>query len=66
VIPFLRIQDFKNHFSDKITQMLWDFDNHQKDIKALRLLQENEEKLHQNIHLINDLRRIIIHRYCQK
>lgn len=66
VIPFLRIEDFKNHFSNKVNEMLLDFENHQKDIKALRLLQEKEEQLHKNIHLINDLRRVIIHRYCKK
>lgn len=66
VIPFLRIEDFKNHFSDKVNEMLLDFENHQKDIKALRLLQEKEEQFHQNINLINDLRRVIIHRYCKK
>jgi len=66
VIPFLRIEDFKNHFSNKVNEMLLDFENHQKDIKALRLLQEKEEQLHKNIHLIKDLRRVIIHRYCKK
>ena len=66
VIPFLRIEDFKNHFSDKVNEMILDFENHQKDIKALRLLQEKEEQFHQNINLINDLRRVIIHRYCKK
>ena len=66
VIPFLRIEDFKNHFSDKVNEMLLDFENHQKDIKALRLLQEKAVQFHQNINLINDLRRVIIHRYCKK
>ncbi|MFK7001505.1 hypothetical protein V3470_10470 [Flavobacterium oreochromis] len=66
VIPFLRIEDFKKHFSDKVNEMILDFENHQKDIKALRLLQEKEEQFHQNINLINNLRRVIIHRYCKK
>jgi hypothetical protein len=66
VIPFLRIEDFKKNFSSKVDEMLLDFDNHQKDVKALRLLELKEEQFHQNIHLINDLRRVIIHRYCKK
>lgn len=66
VIPFLRIDDFKANFSDKVNDLLLDFENHKKDIEALRLLQVKEEQFHQNINLINDLRRVIIHRYCKK
>jgi hypothetical protein len=66
VIPFLRIEDFKANFYPKVDEMLLDFENHQKDVKALRLLELKEEQFHQNIHLINDLRRVIIHRYCKK
>ena len=66
VIPFLRIQDFKSNFSKKVTEMLSDFENHQKNIKALQLLEQKETQFHQNINLINDLRRVILHRYCNK
>ncbi len=66
VIPFLRIEKFKENFSSKVEEMLLDFENHQKDVKALRLLELKEEQFHQNIHLINDLRRVIIHSYCKK
>jgi hypothetical protein len=66
VIPFLEIADFENHFSPKVNEMLLDFENHQKDVKALQLLELKEEQCHQNRHLINDLRRLIIHRYCKK
>lgn len=66
VIPFLKIQDFKSTFSKKVIEMLSDYENHQKDIKALRLLELKEEQFYQNINLINDLRRVIVYRYCKK
>lgn len=63
VIPFLRINDFIKEFSSKADEMLNDFEQHQKDIQALRLLELKEKQFHQNINLINDLRRVILHRY---
>jgi hypothetical protein len=65
VIPFLRITDFIKELSSKINEMLQDFEQHQKDVQALRLLELKENQFHQNINLINDLRRIILHRYCK-
>jgi hypothetical protein len=65
-IPFVRIQDFKKDFASKVNEMLQDFEAHQKDVKALRLLELKEEQFHQNINLINDMRRVILHRYCKK
>ena len=66
VIPFLKIQEFKSNFSKKVTEMLSDYETHQKNIKALQLLEQKEAQFHQNINLINDLRRVILHRYCNK
>ena len=66
VIPFLRKNDFQGNFNPKVLEMLADFQAHQKDVKALRLLELKEEQFHQNINLINDMRRIILHRYCKK
>ena len=65
-IPFLRIKDFKKDFTSKVREMLQDFEAHQKDLKALRLLELKEEQFHQNINRINDMRRVILHRYCKK
>ena len=39
VIPFLRITDFIKEFSAKADEMLNDFEEHQKNIQALRLLE---------------------------
>ena len=65
VIPFLRITDFIKEFSKKADEMLSDFEEHQKDIKVLRLLEQQADKFYQNINLINDMRRIILYRYCK-
>ena len=65
VIPFLRIHDFFKEFSTKANEMLADYEQHQKDVKALQLLELKESQFHQNINLINDLRRVILHRYCK-
>ena len=65
VIPFLRISDFTKEFSRKADEMLQDFEQHQKDIQALKLLELKANQFHQNISLINDMRRVILHRYCK-
>jgi uncharacterized protein YktA (UPF0223 family) len=65
VIPFLRKVDFIKEFSVKANEMLQDYEQHQKDVEALRLLELKENKFHQNINLINDLRRVILYRYCK-
>lgn len=65
VIPFLRLEDFRNEFSAKANEMLQDFEQHKKDIETLRLLELKENQFHQNINHINDLRRVILYRYCK-
>lgn len=65
VIPFLRITDFIKEFSCKADEMLADFEQHQKDVKALQLLEAKATQFNQNLNLINDMRRIILHRYCK-
>ena len=66
VIPFVRLSDFKKEFITKATLMMQEFEEHQKNIAALQLLEQQEKKFHQNINLINDLRKVIIYRYCNK
>jgi hypothetical protein len=65
VIPFLRITDFIKEFSRKADEMLKDFEEHQKNVQALRLLEAKADQFNQNLNLINDMRRIILHRYCK-
>lgn len=66
VIPFLRMGDFIREFSAKVEEMLQDFEQHKKDVETLRLLELKEKQFHQNINLINDLKRVILHRYHKK
>ncbi|MDP3680077.1 MAG: hypothetical protein Q8R22_04520 [Flavobacterium sp.] len=66
VIPFLRIPDFKNEFYPKASLMMREHDEHIKNVAALKLLEQKEKQFHENINLINDLRRIILYRYCKK
>ena len=66
VIPFLRIKDFKKDFDYKVNKMLQEHELHQKQIQALRLLEQKEDQLHKNIILINEMRRAILNRYYRK
>jgi len=56
----------KKDFDSKVDEMLQDFELHQKQVQALRLLLEKEEHLHQNIILINEMRRAILYHYNKK
>jgi hypothetical protein len=64
LIPFLRIDDFKNDFSSKVNEMLQEHELHKKQIQALRLLEQKEDQLQQNIMLINKMKKMILLRYC--
>lgn len=66
VIPFLRLPELKKEFFLKAKEILADFESHKKDVAALRLLEQKEKQFHENINLINDLRRVILYRYCKK
>jgi hypothetical protein len=66
VIPFLRLSDFKKEFFPKAKIMMEEHEQHVKHIAALKLLEQKEKQFHDNINLINDMRRIILYRYCNK
>ena len=55
VIPFLRLFDFKKEFSSRVKTM----------IAALKLLEEQEIHFVNNLKLVNDIRNVIINRYCK-
>lgn len=46
--------------------MLQEHELHKKQIQALRLLEQKEEQFQKNIILINEMRRVILLRYCKK
>jgi hypothetical protein len=66
VIPFLRLPDFKNEFIPKASLMMAEHEEHKKNVAALKLLEQKEKQFHENINLINDMRRVILYRYCNK
>jgi hypothetical protein len=66
VIPFLRLPDFTKEFSPKANTMMQEHEEHQKNMAALRILEQKEKQFHENINLINDLRRVILYRYCKR
>ena len=66
VIPFLRLHDFKKEFCRKATIMMKEHDDHLKNVQALKLLEQQEKHFQNNLNLINDLRKAIVYRYCNK
>jgi len=66
VIPFLRLPDFKKQFNPQASLMMMEHEQHQKNVAALKLLEQKEKQFHENLHLISDLRRAILYRYCRK
>ena len=66
VIPFLRLPNFSKEFNLKASLMMQEHEEHQKNIAALKLLKKKEKQFHENINLINDLRKTILYRYCRK
>lgn len=65
VIQYIRINDFAKTLTLKSNDMMFDFEQHKKDVAALKLLEQKERQFHENINLINDLRRVILYRYCK-
>jgi hypothetical protein len=66
VISFLRLPDFKKQFNPQASLMMMEHEQHQKNVAALKLLEQKEKQFNENINLINDLRRVILYRYCRK
>jgi hypothetical protein len=66
VIPFLRINDFRKYFDFKVNEMTQEHALHLKQVQALRLLEQKEDQLHQDITLINEMRKVILNGYCRK
>ena len=66
VIPFLRLPEFKKEFISKSNTLMQEHEEHKKNVATLKVLEQKEQQFHQNINLINDMRRVIIYRYCNK
>jgi len=65
VIPFLSLQDIRKEFSMKVNQEIKDHEQHVKSVQALKLLEQSEKRFHENLNLINDMRKVILFRYCK-
>ncbi|GGA72828.1 hypothetical protein GCM10008015_11890 [Flavobacterium palustre] len=66
VIPFLRLQIFSKEFNLKASLMMQEHEEHLKQVAALKLLEQKEKQFHENINLINDMRKVILHRYSNR
>lgn len=66
VIPFLSLQDIRKEFTMKVNQEIKDHKEHVKNVETLKLLEQSEKRFHENLNLINDMRRVILHRYCNR
>jgi hypothetical protein len=66
VIPFLRLPDFKKEFNPQAGLMMVEHEQHLKNVAALKLLEKKEKQHKEDLMLINDLRKAIMHRYCRK
>ena len=66
VISFLRLPDFKKEFFPKTKVLMEEYEAHVKHVAALKLLELKEKQFHENINLINDMRRVIVHRYSNR
>ena len=66
VIPFLSLNDIRKEFSIKVNQEVKDHKEHLKNVQALKLLEQSEKRFNENLNLINDMRRVILYRYCNR
>ena len=66
VIPFLCLNDIRKEFSIKVNQEVKDHKEHLKNVQALKLLEQSEKRFNENLNLINDMRRVILYRYCKR
>ena len=56
----------KREFFTKSRILMEEHEEHLKHIEALKLLELKEKQFHENINLINDMRRVIVHRYSNR
>ncbi|SDK15162.1 DUF6943 family protein [Flavobacterium noncentrifugens] len=66
VIVFLRINEFKNLFISKASILQKDYEQHLKNVHALKVLKEKEMEFYKSITLIKELRSAVLRRYLQE
>ena len=63
VIPFIRINDFKANFLNRLNLILTNPEKHQKNIAALNLLDQKQAEFEHKLKLINDFQKVILSYY---
>ncbi|TDE01907.1 DUF6943 family protein [Flavobacterium hiemivividum] len=66
VIPFLRIHEFKKNFIPKLNSMLNNLEQHEKQIKALQIIEIKERQFQESLLLIEQMRKTILSHYFKK
>lgn len=66
VIPYIRINDFHQNLTKKVSEMMHEHEQHIKYMAALKVLTEKEKQFHENLHLISEMRKVILYRYILK
>ena len=65
-IPFLRLPDFKRQLIPKAKIMMEEYEEHLREVEALKLKVLKEKQFLENMNLINDYYRGILHRYSNR
>jgi len=66
VVVFLRIHEFKNLFISKARILQNDYDQHLRNVHALKLLKEKKMEFYKSITLIKELRCAVLRRYLKE
>ncbi len=66
VISFLRLPDFKKELIPKAKIMMEEYEEHLRLIEALKLKALKEKQFQENMNLINDYYRVVLHRYSKR
>lgn len=66
VIPFIRINDFKNLVYEQMVHLQEKQKAYQQDVKKFKALEQNERAMYEQLLLISELKRIYISRHLKR
>jgi len=66
VIPFIRINDFKNFIFEQILHLQEKQKSYQKDVQKFKALEQKERAMYEQLLLISELKRIYIARHLKR
>ena len=66
VISFLRLPDFKKELIPKAKIMMEEYEEHLRFVEELKLKALKEKQFQENMNLINDYYRVVLHRYSKR